>query len=100
VAKCILRAGGGMISLSPRPSGASSEPSDEGGLAFSLFTYNSEMPMIAQQQTVKTAIPDLRDLPLDQLAELGGTPLAHSIALYRERLKENGVPLSSFNARI
>jgi hypothetical protein len=56
--------------------------------------------MIAQQQTVKTVIPDLRDLPLDQLAELGGTPLAHSIALYRERLKENGIPLSSFYARI
>lgn len=48
---------------------------------------------------IKTAIPDLRDVPLDQLAELGDTPLAHSIALYRERLK-NGVPLSSFNARI
>jgi len=56
--------------------------------------------MIAQQQDMKTAIPDLRDLPLDRLAELGGTPLAQSIALYRERLKENGVPLSSFNARI
>jgi hypothetical protein len=56
--------------------------------------------MIVQQQNVKTAIPDLRDLPLDQLAELGGTPLAQSVALYRERLKENGVPLSSFNARI
>jgi hypothetical protein len=52
------------------------------------------------QQDVKTAIPDLRDFPLDRLAELGATPLAHSIALYRERLKENGVPLSSFNARI
>ena len=47
--------------------------------------------------TEDTAIPDLRDIPLD---ELGGTPLAHAIALYRERLKENGVPLSSFNARI
>lgn len=51
-------------------------------------------------QNIKTAIPDLRDVSLDQLAELGDTPLAHSIALYRERLKKNGVPLSSFNARI
>lgn len=50
--------------------------------------------------TIKTAIPDLTDTPLDQLAELGTSPLAHSIALYRERLRENGVPLSSFNARI
>lgn len=47
--------------------------------------------------TQDTAIPDLRDIPLDQL---GGTPLAHAVALYRERLRENGVPLSSFNARI
>jgi hypothetical protein len=49
---------------------------------------------------MKTVIPDLRDIPLDQLAELGATPLAYSIALYRERLTKNGVPLSSFNARI
>lgn len=54
----------------------------------------------APPQNIKTAIPDLRDVSLDQLAELGDTPLAHSIALYRERLKKNGVPLSSFNARI
>ena len=49
---------------------------------------------------IVTAVPDLSDISLDQLAELGDTPLAHSIALYRERLKKNGVPLSSFNARI
>jgi hypothetical protein len=54
----------------------------------------------AQDKKTVTAVPDLRDIPLDQLAELGGSPLAHSIALYRERLRENGVPLSSFNARI
>lgn len=51
-------------------------------------------------QDLKTAVPDLTGIPLDKLAELGDTPLAHSIALYRERLKKNGVPLSSFNARI
>lgn len=45
-------------------------------------------------------VPDLTDTRLDQLAELGTSPLAHSIQLYRERLKKNGVPLSSFNARI
>jgi hypothetical protein len=56
--------------------------------------------MTTPQQDMKTALPDLRDVTLDQLAELGATPLAHSIALYRERLKRNGVPLSSFNARI
>lgn len=54
----------------------------------------------AASGSMKTAVPDLTGIPLDQLAELGDTPLAHSIALYRERLKKNGVPLSSFNARI
>lgn len=49
---------------------------------------------------LETAIPDLRNIPVDRLAELGGSPLARSVALYRERLKEGGVPLSSFNARI
>lgn len=53
--------------------------------------------MTGDQATLSTQIPDLHDVPLD---ELGDTPLAHSIALYRERLKKNGVPLSSFNARI
>jgi len=56
--------------------------------------------MTSQEQNIITIIPDLRDIPLDRLAELGSSTLAHSIALYRERLKENGVPLSSFNARI
>jgi hypothetical protein len=56
--------------------------------------------MTTSQQDMKTAIPDLRDVTLDQLAELGDTPLAHSISLYRDRLKKNGIPLSSFNARI
>jgi hypothetical protein len=54
----------------------------------------------SQDKAINTVIPDLQDIPLDRLAELGASPLAHSIALYRERLKENGVPLSSFNARI
>jgi hypothetical protein len=50
--------------------------------------------------TKDTAIPDLTDLPLDRLAQLGGTPLARAIALYLQRLKAEGEPLSSFNARI
>ena len=56
--------------------------------------------MTSQEKDIKTVIPDLRDIPLDRLAELGSSALAHSIALYRERLKENGIPLSSFQARI
>lgn len=47
-----------------------------------------------------TLIPDLRNIPVDRLAELGGAALAHSIALYRRRLKDGKLPLSSFQARI
>jgi FXSXX-COOH protein len=56
--------------------------------------------MSLQKPELNSVIPDLRDLPLERLAELGDSVLAHSIALYRQRLKETGLPLSSFNARI
>lgn len=56
--------------------------------------------MSQQEQELNSAIPDLHELPLERLAELGDSVLAHSIALYRQRLKETGVPLSSFNSRI
>jgi FXSXX-COOH protein len=57
--------------------------------------------MIPPQHELNSVIPDLRELPLERLtAELGDSVLAHSIALFRQRLKETGVPLSSFNARI
>jgi hypothetical protein len=56
--------------------------------------------MTSPQQDLKALIPDLRNIPVDRLAELGSSALAHSIALYRERLRENGIPLSSFQARI
>jgi FXSXX-COOH protein len=55
---------------------------------------------MSQQKELNSAIPDLRELSLERLAELGDSVLAHSIALYRERLKETGMPLNSFNARI
>jgi FXSXX-COOH protein len=56
--------------------------------------------MTSQEKNIETVIPDLRDLPVDRLAELGSSALANAIARYRERLKENGIPLSSFQARI
>jgi len=56
--------------------------------------------MTLQDEDLKSVLPDLRDLPLEQLAELGGSALAHSIELYCQRLKENGLPFYSFNARI
>ena len=51
--------------------------------------------MTTAEPDLETAIPDLSGIPLDQL---GGSALDHAIALYRERLKEGGVPLSSFQA--
>lgn len=56
--------------------------------------------MSFEQQELISVIPDLRELPLERLAELGDSVLAHSIVLYRQRLKETGVPLSSFNSSI
>jgi len=55
---------------------------------------------VPQPQAPDGVIPDLRDIPLDQLAELGDSVLAHSLALYRQRLSETGVLLSAFNSRI
>jgi hypothetical protein len=49
---------------------------------------------------LETVIPDLSGIPVERLGELGGSALAQSIAEYRKRLRENGVPLSSFQARI
>lgn len=59
-----------------------------------------ERLMGLQKQQINSVIPDLRDLSLERLAELGDSALAHSIALYRQRLLETGVPLNSFSARI
>lgn len=53
-----------------------------------------------QKQDLNTVIPDLGDLSLERLADLDDSVLAHSIALYRQRLMETGVPLSSFSSRI
>ena len=47
--------------------------------------------------TIETAVPDLTDIPVDQIKS---GVLAASIALYRDRMRENGIPLSSFQARI
>jgi FXSXX-COOH protein len=49
---------------------------------------------------LETGVPDLRGIPLDRIAGLGGTVLANAIAEYRKRLAGNGLPLSSFSARI
>jgi FXSXX-COOH protein len=53
-----------------------------------------------QKQELNSAIPDLRDLSLERLAELGDSVLGHSIELYRQRLMETGAPMSAFQSRI
>jgi hypothetical protein len=60
-----------------------------------------ERYVTSQKKDAGHAIPDLRALPLDRLDELGGSALEHSIALYRQRLRDqNSVPLCSFTSRI
>lgn len=56
--------------------------------------------MTLYEQALNSAIPDLRDVPLDRLAELGDSVLANSIDLYRQRLLENGVPINRFSSAI
>ena len=55
--------------------------------------------MTLHQQALKSAIPDLRNVSLDRLAE-GDSVLANSIALYRQRLQQASAPLNSFSSRI
>jgi hypothetical protein len=64
------------------------------------YERSSGDPMSLQQQELNSVIPDLRTFSLERLAELGDSALAHSIELYRQRLEETDLPLSSFNARI
>jgi FXSXX-COOH protein len=53
------------------------------------------------QHELNSAIPDLRELSLDRLAELGDSVLANSLAMYRQRIKGgNELPLNSFNSGI
>ena len=57
--------------------------------------------MTLHQQTFQSSIPDLRNIPLERLAELGDSVLANSIVLYRQRLEDDkAIPLSSFNSSI
>jgi FXSXX-COOH protein len=56
--------------------------------------------MTVHEQVLNAAVPDLRDVPLDRLAELDDSVLANSIALYRQRLQDNGVPVYRFSSSI
>jgi hypothetical protein len=68
---------------------------------FSHYIQLSARDEIALSQLeLRSVIPNLTEVSLDRLSELGDSVLAHSIAMYRERLKDNGLPLSSFNSKI
>ncbi|HEX3959890.1 MAG TPA: hypothetical protein VHZ03_25185 [Trebonia sp.] len=54
----------------------------------------------SQDKVLNTVILDPRNIPLDHLAQLGASPLAHSIQLFQDRLEKDSIPLSAFNARI
>ena len=57
---------------------------------------------MSQQQELNSAIPDLRELPLDLLVELGDSDsvLANEIAMCLQRIKGNEPSLNSFNSGI
>ena len=56
--------------------------------------------MASHENEIETVIPDLRDLPVDRLAELGSSALAHSSRSTGNGSGKTVVPLSSFQARI
>jgi FXSXX-COOH protein len=56
--------------------------------------------MTLQNQELRSVNSAPWDVPLDQLAELGESVLAHSFALYRQRLEESGTLLSAFDSII
>jgi hypothetical protein len=56
--------------------------------------------MTVHEQALRSAIPDLRNIPLERLAEMSDSVLANSIALYLQRLQDNGVPVYRFNSGI
>lgn len=49
---------------------------------------------------IETSIPDLRDIPLERLAEIGDSALGHSISLYLARISSDDATFSSFQAVI
>jgi hypothetical protein len=56
--------------------------------------------MTPEDRDIDTVIPDLSNISLARLAELGPSVLAKSIARHRERQKDSAHPLNSFQARI
>jgi len=53
-----------------------------------------------QDQENRAVVLRLRDAPLDRLAGIGESAFAHSIALYFQRLEDNGTLFSAFNSNI
>ena len=56
--------------------------------------------MTLPSQELRSVDPDLRNVPLDQLAAPGDSALAHCFALYRQRLEDSALLLSAFNSKI
>jgi FXSXX-COOH protein len=71
-----------------------------GGGFLTLYPVFARDEIALPQLELRSVIPNLTEVSLDRLSELGDSVLAHSIAMYRERLKDNGLPLSSFNSKI
>jgi len=56
--------------------------------------------MSMQQLELNSVVPDLQSLSAEQLASLGDSALARSLALYNQRLDRTSLPYCSFNATI
>lgn len=56
--------------------------------------------MNSPQQLAGAAVPDLQDVSVEQIAKLGDSVLAHSLALYRDRRAESGTLRCAFSSSI
>lgn len=56
--------------------------------------------MTLHQLQLDADIPDLREMPLDRLAQMGDSVFSNSIAEFLARLEANDVPVYAFNSSI
>jgi hypothetical protein len=55
---------------------------------------------LQQEHAPDSVIPDLRDIPLERLAELNDSVLSHCLTLYHQRLCGSSALLNAFNSNI
>lgn len=63
-------------------------------------SYRTDLSVSLSQQVLESAIPDLREVPVDRIAELASPVLADAISLYVKRLEDSTALLNSFSSSI